>query len=144
VGGFNHNSTALSLASLFTLLAQGRLADDRSSDEMKQILEGASWYDEPLRNKYQKLVEDKKIAAMPAIKIISKVGLLLRCIKRQIVNGKNKCVMSEETHKHDVAIVERGRFRYVAAILTDGDASRQRVVEKLIVDLDDLIENKSP
>jgi hypothetical protein len=144
VGGFYHNSTALSLASLFTLLAQGRLADDRSSDEMKRILEGASWYDEPLRNKYQKLVDDKAIASMPPIKIVSKVGLLLRCLKWQKLNGKSKCVMSEETHKHDGAIVERGRFRYVAAILTDGAASREQVVERLIVDLDDLIENKSP
>lgn len=125
VGGNIHNATALSFATFYTLLAQGRLVDDRASGEIKNVLESASWFENALKKEYEGLVRAGARAAMPALKVFSKVG----------VYGN---------FRHDAGFIERDRFRYAAVVLTEYKASKTDILEHLIVDFDKLIESKNP
>lgn len=86
---FRHNITALSIATFFTLLAQGRLVDDQSSQEMKRVLEpGCS---PNFRNTLNGL---GGLSSSPA-----------------------KCGVHNQ-HLHESMLVKRDRYCYVAVALT--------------------------
>jgi peptidoglycan hydrolase-like protein with peptidoglycan-binding domain len=113
---FRHNITALSVATFYTLLAQGRLVDNRSSTEMKTLLErGCSLTPQGFRDK------------------LSALGGLL--------SSPAKCGV-DDRHLHESILVERGRFRYVVVALTS-DAP-DFPFDRLIEDLDRLIQANNP
>jgi V8-like Glu-specific endopeptidase len=137
---YGHNATALSLATFFTLLAQDRLVTTGLPRTMKTALSTASWFS----------------STLPSASIASKVGLLLRCLKRgpKLKNGqpvldKNNqpvmgCKQSEATHVHEAGFIENGHFRYAVAIMTTGIPTGVSLLQKLIAELDTLIRNNNP
>lgn len=143
VGGFGHTCNALSLATFFTLLAQGRLAEERSSERIRSVLRGGSWIEIALLNVYQNQVRSGTIATVPDIEVFSKVGLLTKCTAWHEISGKKKCKTSITTTRQDSALVKRGRFQFVLVVLTQGNASRSNVIERLTVDANKLIEEKN-
>jgi hypothetical protein len=135
-----HNATALSLATFFTLLAQDRLVITGLPRTMKTALSTASWFS----------------STLPSASIASKVGLLLRCLKRgpKLKNGqpvldKNsqpvmECKQSEATHVHEAGFIENGHFRYAVAIMTTGIPTGVSLLQQLIGELDTLIRKNNP
>ena len=130
---FGHTATALSMATYFTLLAQGRLVNSSTSLEIKSALSTASWWRPKLGS-----------GPLPdSAKIASKVGLLLLCTRRDPKNEK-KCVASIATHVHEAGLIENGRFRYAVAITTVGIPEGVDVLTKLITEIDALIRANNP
>ena len=112
---FGHTATALSAATYFTLLAQGRLVDGISSARIENTLRDACsfFWDSGLRGL-------GGFANTPA----AKCGLL-------------------RPLKHDAILVKRDRFTYVAVALTQG-VRDAKFFDRLAVDLDALIVSKNP
>jgi hypothetical protein len=136
---FGHNATALSLATFFTLLAQGRLARSGLPRTIKTALSTASWF----------------TGMLPSATIASKVGLLLKCLrfgpkmkdgKPIIVNGRpvQECKDSIATHVHEAALIENEGFRYAVAIMTTGIPTGVSLLQRLIGELDGLIRRNNP
>jgi len=109
-GVHSHNVTALSAATYFTLLAQGRLVDDASSNEMKNSL----------------LVGGCITGLFPDS---LKLGL-----------AAAKCgIYSKSHHLHDCALIVRDDVRYVVAGLTITKPSEFSKYTQLFLELDKLI-----
>jgi hypothetical protein len=113
---FRHNVTALSLAAFYTLLAQGRLIDDQSSQDMKELLEEGCSFD--FRN------------------TLNGLGGLS--------SSPGKCGVHNQ-HLHESMLVKRDKYCYVAVALTINarDFLFDNLI-KLIKDLDKLIQDKNP
>ena len=135
-----HNATALSLATFFTLLAQDRLVITGLPRTMKTALSTASWFS----------------STLPSASIASKVGLLLKCLKRgpKLRNGEpvldrnnqpvTECKQSMATHVHEAGLIENGRLSYAVAILTVGIPAGASLLQSLIGELDTLIRKNNP
>ena len=92
-----HNATALSVATFFTLLAQGRLADQRTSNAIARVLKGTKCFDGGLLD---------GIHPLPGA----------------VLPSANKCGLLKPAF-HDAVLVERQvpggrRLQYVIAVLT--------------------------
>ena len=126
---FPHTATALSLATFFTLMAQGRLASKASSEEMKRRLT-ETWYQ----------------GVLPAATFSAKVGLLHneKCVRWEIKDGKRVCAEREVSAAHEADYIENGRFRYTVTIMTVGIPDGIGVLRRLIVELDSLIQKNNP
>jgi hypothetical protein len=127
---FPHTGTALSIATFFTLLAQGRLPNQAYSGEAKRRLQ-ETWYG----------------SLFPAATISAKVGLLFNvgnCLRWETVAGKRQCAAFEVTQAHEGDLIENGRLRYAAAIMTTGIQEGAGLLMKLIVKLNDLISANNP
>ena len=125
---FVHECTALSMATYFTLLAQGRLVHSAASRDIRYLLSSK-------RNWFK--------AALPSADIASKVGLITKCIKQgsKIKHGKPviECSQLESTHVHEAGLIENGRYRYAVAIMTVGIPKGVSLLQQLIGELDGLI-----
>ena len=106
----SHGAHPVALASLLTQIEQGRLIDADASRAMKEILG-----DPGIRHKFVRGLE-----ARPGSSLYRKSG-------------------SWRQWHGDAAIVERGGKRYVAAVLCN-DARGSKILERLIVALDDCVE----
>jgi V8-like Glu-specific endopeptidase len=127
---FPHTSTALSLATFFALLGQGRLANPASSAEMKRSLR-ESWYRDVL----------------PSASFSSKVGLLYntsKCTRWEIKHGQRVCTKYEVSAALEGDFIENGKLRYAVAIMTVGIPEGIEVLKKLAVQLDELIRKNNP
>src|SRR4029077_1049216 len=127
---FPHTGTALSLATFYTLLAQGRLPNEGASSRMKQILK-ESWYGPVLRG----------------ATITSKVGLLhdlSKCLAWETKDKKRQCTAYEVSAAHEGDLIETGNLRYAAAILTIGIPEGVEVLKKLIVEFEKIIKTNNP
>lgn len=113
---YAHNITALSVATFFTLLAQGRLVDERSSQEISTILQNGCF-----------------LAPNGFGDGLSRIGGTL--LTRQ------KCGISRDI-LHESVLVKRDQFHYVAIALTINAADFP--FDVLIKDLDKLIQDKNP
>lgn len=110
IANISHGATPHALASLFTLLAQGRLVDEDASREMKAILG-----DPGIHHKFVRGLEETH----PGSRIFRKSGTW------------------HEWHG-DAALVERDDKRYVAIALCE-DANGGELLKRLIVALDDCV-----
>jgi hypothetical protein len=127
---FPHTGTALSLATFYTLIAQGRLPNQAYSREAKKRLQ-ETWYS----------------SLFPTATITAKVGLLFdlaKCLHWETVAGKRKCTAFEVSAAHEGDLIENGRLRYAAAIMTTGLPEGEQVLLDLIVKLNDLIGANNP
>ena len=123
-----HECSALSLATYFTLLAQGRLVHPDASGNIRYFMSRRkNWL----------------AATLPSANIASKVGLIQKCIKKgpTIKNGKQviECKQLESTHVHEAGLIEDGSYRYAVAILTVGIPKGVSLLKQLIGELDKLI-----
>ncbi len=137
---YGHTTTALSMATFFALLAQGRLTSPAASTAMKAALTQASWFGQTLTS----------------ARISSKVGLLLRCIRKkpkmvrgQPVPGKDGqpvmvCDAYEATHAHEAGLIENGSLRYAVAIMTVGVPDGVKVMKELVAEIDTLVRANNP
>lgn len=127
---FPHTATALSLATFYALLAQGRLPNPGATSEMQRILK-ETWYS----------------SVLPSAVITAKVGLLYnlsKCLNWETKDGKRRCTTYEVSAAHEGDLIENGKLRYAAAIMTVGLPDGEGVLRKLIVQLDDLIRKNNP
>jgi phosphatidylserine/phosphatidylglycerophosphate/cardiolipin synthase-like enzyme len=126
---FPHTATALSLATFFTLMAQGRLASKASSEEMKRRLK-ETWYK----------------GILPTATFSAKVGLLHneKCLRWEMKDGKRVCAEREVSAAHEADYIENSRFRYAVAVMTVGIPGGIDVLQKLIVELDSVIQKNNP
>lgn len=127
---FPHTATALSLATFYALLAQGRLCGAEASDKMKRVLK-ETWYS----------------SVLPGATITAKVGLLhdlSKCLRWEIKDGKRQCAKFEVSAAHEGDLIENGKLRYAAAIMTVGIPQGTGVLTKLIVQLDEVIRKNNP
>ena len=143
-----HAGNALSLATFFSLLAQGRLVDAASSGEMKKRLSTASFFQSSYWNR----------TPIPHAAIASKVGLILRCTKwiPKVENGKRMigkdgkpaiCCDRDSwvsTLANEGALIENGKLRYVVAVMTEGIDNGVHVLQQMIGPLNDLISAQNP
>jgi hypothetical protein len=114
-GQSGHHITALSAATYYTLLAQGRLVDEPNSRElMTRLRRGCSLSPGGFRNGLRVLGGVTRTA--------QKCGLLRKCT-------------------HESMFVERDRFRYVAVALAKGG---NVPFDLLIQDLDMIIQKRNP
>jgi GH25 family lysozyme M1 (1,4-beta-N-acetylmuramidase) len=143
-----HAGTALSLATFFTLLAQGRLVNASSSEEMKKHLSTASFFQ---KNYWSG-------TPIPDAAIASKVGLILRCAKwipklqdgKRVISqdGKPAICCDRDSWVSDLAneggLIENGKFRYAVAIMTTGIDKGVHVLQQVIGPLNSLISAQNP
>lgn len=133
-----HAGNALSLATFFTLLAQGRLVDAASCAEMKKRLSTASFF-EP---RYW------PATPIPHAAIASKVGLVNRCTKwlPKQKDGRPKCDKHSwvSTLANEGALIENGKLRYAVAVMTEGIDHGITVLQQLIGPLNNMISTQNP
>jgi hypothetical protein len=118
---FGHNATALSAATFFTLLAQGRLVDAATSAEMRGWLRG-NWA------------------------IGAPGGCFMAPFFNTPARAASKCGLLNDGHRHDCVLVVRGTVRYAVAGLTRLRGGEVPRYNQLFERLDDLIvrNNLSP
>jgi V8-like Glu-specific endopeptidase len=125
---FPHTATALSLATFYALIAQGRLPNAPYSAEMKRRLV-ESWY----------------TGVLPRATITSKVGLDNKCLTWKINDKKKRvCATWIAQAAHEADYIENGSLRYAVAIMTKGIAEGIDVLQALIVEIDNLIGRNNP
>jgi hypothetical protein len=117
IGG-SHNATALSCATYFTLMAQGRLINDASSTAISNILNKACsffW------------TENARAAIDVTGDIPTKCGIWSK-------------------YKSDVILINyrSGRYKYVAAVLSDLAADATFKLDEMLKDFDILIRANNP
>ena len=119
-GKSGHTATALSVATYYTLLAQGRLADPTTSTAIfNRLLRGC-----PLSYGSAKIGPLDALNALGGVKTVArKCGLLDKCV-------------------HATMLIERDRFRYVAVILTV-DAPGFRF-DDMTKGMDEIIQKRNP
>ena len=113
VNNLSHGATAVSLAKLLTLLAEGRLVDQQSSKEMLQILGHPG-----LHHKFVKGLDSRPSS------IYRKSG-------------------SWSQWHGDAAIVERDGKRYAAVALLEVPEGGDQMLQRLILALDDCIPERA-
>lgn len=125
---FPHTATALSLATFYTLIAQGRLPNSTYSAEMKKRLV-ESWYP----------------GVLPDAKITAKVGLDNRCLTWKLNDRRQReCATWTVQAAHEADFIENGKLRYAVAITTTGIPEGIDVLKALIVEIDSLIRRNNP
>jgi beta-lactamase class A len=98
--GLLHAATPLALTRFYALLAQGRLVDAPSSDEMRGLLGDSAFF-----NRFRAAV----LGRYPGARVYRKTGTVF-------------------PWRHDSALVERPGARYVVVGLCRGDDCSQRLV----------------